>query len=201
MATAALYLAHLNPVTNAHESIISFLKKDYSVYVFPVRFLKDGTEINTKSFPFSYELRKEMVSAIFGDEVQVFPDYTFYAPFVKYMPPLLSSKSWELRNQILSRVEENKFVSYTGDKAERLMLKAYRLNPLKADRLEISASSVKEMLYDEALSGTRGEWRSMVPKRVVDIIERSWDVVEKFAQSEDSTTRVMGMKFPKEGYR
>ncbi len=201
MATAALYLAHLNPVTNAHESIISFLKQDYNVYVFPVRFLKDGAEINTKSFPFSYELRKEMVAAIFGDEVRVFPDYTFYAPFVKYMPPLLSSKSWELRNQILSKVEEDKFVSYTGDKAERLMLKAYRLNPLKADRLEISASSVKEMLYDEALSGTRGEWRSMVLKRVVDIIERDWDVVEKFARSEDSTTRVMGMKFPKEGYR
>jgi len=199
--TISLYLAHLNPLTKAHESIISFLQKSYDVYVYPVRFLRGDLEINTKSFPFSFEIRKEMVNAIFGDKVRVFPDYTFHAPFVKYMPPLLSPKSWGLRNQILSRLGDEKFVSYTGDKAERIMLKAYRLNPLKADRLEISASSVKEMLYDEALTGNKGDWRSMVPDPVVKIIERNWATIEKFAKSEDTTTRVMGMKFPKEGYR
>lgn len=199
--TISLYLAHLNPLTKAHESIISFLQKSYDVYVYPVRFLRNNLEVNTKSFPFSFEIRKEMVNAIFGDKVHVFPDYTFYAPFVKYMPPLLSPKSWDLRNQILSRLGDEKFVSYTGDKAEQIMLKAYRLNPLKADRLEISASSVKEMLYEEALTGNKGDWRNMVPDQVVKIIERNWDTIEKFARSEDTTTRVMGMKFPKEGYR
>src|ERR671925_997178 len=159
MSTAALYLAHLNPMTRAHESIISMLKKDYHVYVFPVRFIKDGREINTKSFPFSYELRKSMVESVFGDSVLVLPDYTFHAPFGKYMPPLLSSRSWELRNQIIAQVKEEKFVSYTGDKAERLMLKAYRLNPLRADRLEISASSVKEELYLQAIKGGGDGWR------------------------------------------
>ncbi|AIF84358.1 Phosphopantetheine adenylyltransferase [Candidatus Nitrososphaera evergladensis SR1] len=201
--TAVLYLAHLNPVTKAHESIISsLLERDYSVYVFPVRFIKDNREINTKSFPFSFEQRKEMVEALFGNSVTVLPDYTFYAPFAKYLPPLLSSKSWELRNQIVSHVKEGKFVSYTGDKAERLMLKIYRLNPLKADRLEISATSVKEMLYREAREGDRGEWRQMVPPQVVDAIERNWSVVEKFArEQDDATMRVMGMKFPREGYK
>lgn len=201
MATAALYLAHLNPVTKAHEQIISTLKRDYSVYVFPVRFLQDGKEVNTKSFPFSFEQRKEMVESVFGDSVNVLPDYTFYAPFSKYMPPLLSGKSWELRNQIVSHVKEENFVSYTGDKAERLMLKIYRLNPLKADRLEISASSIKEMLYKEALEGDKGTWRDMVPEPVVKVIERNWAIVEKFAKAEDTTTRVMGMKFPKQGYK
>jgi hypothetical protein len=201
MATAALYLAHLNPVTKAHEQIISTLKRDYSVYVFPVRFLQDGKEVNTKSFPFSFEQRKEMVESVFGDSVNVLPDYTFYAPFAKYMPPLLSGKSWELRNRIVSHVKEQDFVSYTGDKAERLMLKIYRLNPLKADRLEISASSIKEMLYREALEGDKGAWREMVPEPVVKVIERNWAVVEKFAKAEDATTRVMGMKFPKQGYK
>ena len=200
--TAALYLAHLNPVTKAHESIISTLKRDYSVYVFPVRFMKDNLEVNTRSFPFSFEQRKEMVESIFGDSVSVLSDYTFYAPFAKYMPPLLSSKSWDLRNQIVSHVKEGKFVSYTGDKAERVMLKIYRLNPLKADRLEISATSVKDMLYREALDkGDRGTWREMVPASVVKVIERNWSAVERFAREEDATARVMGMKFPREGYK
>lgn len=202
MATAAIYLAHLNPVTKAHEQIMSTLLRDYKVYVFPVRFVLDGKEVNTKSFPFSFEVRKQMVESIFGDKVKVLPDYTFFAPFSKYLPPLLSSKSWELRHQIVSHVEERDFVSYTGDKAERLMLKVYRLNPLKADRLEISASSVKEKLYAEALGQKeQGGWRSMVPGPVAGIIEANWDAVEHFAKSEDETTRVMGMKFPRQGYK
>lgn len=202
MATAAIYLAHLNPLTKAHEQIISSLLRDYEVYVFPVRFFREGSEINTRSFPFSFEVRKQMVRSVFGEKVKVLPGYTFYAPFVKYMPPLLSSKSWELRNQIVSHIEESDFVSYTGDKAERLMLKIYRLNPLKADRLDISASDVKERLYRDALGRKDQDiWRSMVPAPVIKIIEENWNVVERYAESEDATTRVMGMKFPKEGYK
>jgi nicotinamide mononucleotide adenylyltransferase len=201
MKAAALYLAHLNPMTKAHESIISSLLSDYRVYVFPVRFLKGGQEVNTKSFPFSFEQRKQMVESVFGNSVTVLPDYTFYAPFSKYLPPLLSSRSWELRNQIVSQVKEDKFVSYTGDKAERLMLKVYRLNPLKADRLEISASSVKEMLYSQAAGSGGDEWRDKVPAPVVQIIKKNWGVVEHFAKIEDGTKRVMGMKFPEEGYK
>jgi hypothetical protein len=201
-STAAIYLAHLNPMTKAHESIISTLKRDYRVYVYPVRFLKDGREINTKSFPFSFELRKAMVESVFGDSVAMLPDYTFYAPFIKYMPPLISSRSWELRNQIIAQIKEGRFVSYTGDKAERLMLKVYRFNPLKAARLKISASSVKEELYRQAAEGTGdNEWRNKVHAPVVEIIKRNWDVVDKFARMEDNTMRVMGMKFPKEGYK
>ncbi|HVX02646.1 MAG TPA: hypothetical protein VHA09_05795 [Nitrososphaera sp.] len=201
-------------MTKAHESIISYLlQRDYSVYVFPVRFMKsnddDNTniekvqeeEINTRSFPFSFEQRREMVAAVFGDSVKILPDYAFYAPFAKYMPPLLSPKSWELRNRIVSHVQEDRFVSYTGDKAERLMLKVYRLNPLKADRLEISATSVKDMLYREAVEGDRGTWRNMVPLQAVAVIERNWQAVERFARVHDATRRVMGMKFPLEGYK
>jgi hypothetical protein len=201
-STAAIYLAHLNPMTKAHESIISTLKENYRVYVYPVRFLKDGREINTKSFPFSFELRKAMVESVFGDSVVMLPDYTFYAPFVKYLPPLISSRSWGLRNQIIAQIKEGRFVSYTGDKAERLMLKVYRFNPLNAARLEIPASSVKEKLYRQATKGIGdNEWRNKVPAPVVEIIKRNWDVVDKFARMEDNTMRVMGMKFPKEGYK
>ena len=201
-AVAAIYLVHLNPMTNAHKSIISTLKKDYRVYVFPVRFIKDGQEVNTKSFPFSYELRKQMVESVFGGSVTVLPDYTFYAPYIKYMPPFLSSRSWELRNQIITRINEERFVSYTGDKAERLILKAYRLNPLKANRLEVSASSVKEKLYRQVVGGgTNEEWHGKVPEVVAEIIKKNWNIVDKFARTEDNTIRVMGMKFPKEGYK
>jgi hypothetical protein len=200
--TAAIYLVHLNPMTNAHKSIISKLKKDHRVYIFPVRFIKDGREVSTKSFPFSYELRKQMVESVFGGSVTVLPDYTFYAPYIKYMPPFLSSRSWELRNQIITQINEERFVSYTGDKAERLMLKAYRLNPLKAYRLEVSSSSVKEKLYRQVLEGgTDEEWREKVPEVVAEIIKKNWNIVDKFARIEDSTMRLMGMKFPKEGYK
>lgn len=203
-ATAAIYLVHLNPMTNAHKSIISRLKREYHVYIFPVRFIKDGQEINTKSLPFSYQLRKQMVESVFGDSVAVLPDYTFYAPYRQYMPPLLSSRSWELRNQITTQIDEEKFVSYTGDSAERLMLKAYGLNPLKADRLEVSASSIRERLYRQAVErgGDRDEeWLEKVPETVAEIIKKNWNIVDKFARIEDSTTRMMGMKFPKEGYK
>ena len=200
--TAALYLAHLNPLTNAHKAIISKLKSEgFHVYVFPVRFLKQEREVNTKSFPFSYELRKQMVESIFGTEVTVLPDYAFYAPYSKYLPPLVSSRSWELRRQIVAKVKEEKFVSYTGDKAERLMLKFYRLNPLKASRLEISASSVKDLIYRQVTEGLKDEWKVKVPATVAELIRKNWDVVEKFAREEDSTTRVMGMKFPRDGYK
>lgn len=202
VGAAAIYLVHLNPMTTAHESIISMLKKKYHVYIFPVRFVKDGQEINTKSLPFSYRLRKEMIESVFGDSVMVLPDYTFYAPYRKYLPPLLSSRSWKLRNQIISQISEKKFVSYTGDKAERLMLKAYRLNPLKADRLEISASSIRAKLYSQVVDGKSDEeWRRKVPEPVAQIIKKNWNIVDKFARMEDSTARVMGMKFPQEGYK
>ena len=202
VGAAAIYLVHLNPMTTAHESIISMLKKKYHAYIFPVRFVKDGQEINTKSLPFSYCLRKEMIESVFGDSVMVLPDYTFYAPYRKYLPPLLSSKSWKLRNQIISQISEKKFVSYTGDKAERLMLKAYRLNPLKADRLEISASSIRAKLYSQVVDGKSDEeWRRKVPEPVAQIIKKNWNIVDKFARMEDSTARVMGMKFPQEGYK
>jgi hypothetical protein len=201
--TAAIYLVHLNPMTNAHKSIISRLKREYHVYIFPVRFIKDGQEINTKSLPFSYQLRKQMVESVFGDSVAVLPDYTFYAPYRQYMPPLLSSRSWELRNQITTQIDEEKFVSYTGDSAERLMLKAYGLNPLKADRLEVSASSIRARLYRQAVEGgdRDEEWLEKVPETVAEIIKKNWNIVDKFARIEDSTTRMMGMKFPKEGYK
>ena len=201
--TAALYLAHLNPLTNAHKAIIAKLKASgFHVYVFPVRFLKQEREVNTKSFPFSYELRKQMVESIFGTEVTVLPDYTFYAPYSKYLPPLVSSRSWELRRQIVAKVGEEKFVSYTGDKAERLMLKIYRLNPLKASRLDISASSVKDLIYRQVTEGLKDdEWKAKVPASVAELIGKNWNVVERFARAEDSTTRVMGMKFPRDGYK
>ena len=202
VGAAAIYLVHLNPMTTAHESIISMLKKKYHVYIFPVRFVKDGQEINTKSLPFSYCLRKEMIESVFGDSVTVLPDYTFYAPYRKYLPPLLSSRAWKLRNQIISQISEKKFVSYTGDKTERLMLKAYRLNPLKADRLEISASSIRAKLYSQVVDGKSDEeWRRKVPEPVTQIIKKNWNIVDKFARMEDSTARVMGMKFPQEGYK
>ena len=195
----ALYLAHLNPVTDAHIEIISELKKEADIVkVMPVVFKYEGKEVNSKSFPFNFETRKKMLMSVFGDSIQITDDYVFFAPFKKYLPPLLRRRSWKLRKQILQGVEGD-FFSYTGDKAEGYMLKMYRLKPKLGERKSISASSVKEKLFDAAL-GKKSTWKADVPESVVKIIEENWKTVEKFANIEDMTTRVAGMKFPKEGY-
>jgi hypothetical protein len=202
---AALYLAHLNPVTNSHEKIISQLSKDYHVYVFPVVFLKEGREVNTRTFPFSYELRKKMLLSLFNshDNIEILPNYRFISPFIKYLPPILSPYSWSLRRGILRDVVEDRFISYTGDKAERIALRFYNLHPIKAKRLKISSSNVKELLYREALDqiseSSKESWQKMVPKNVVNIIMENWKIVEKYAQSADKTIKIFGMKFPEVG--
>jgi len=73
------------------------------------------------------------------------------------------------------------------------------LNPKIGERKSVSASSVKEKMYDEA-KGKKTSWTKDVPTNVVDIIKHNWNVVEKYANSKDDTKRVAGMKFPKEGY-
>ena len=196
--TIAIYLAHLNPVTNAHSEIIKDLTKSDEVVVMPVRFLIDGNEVNSKSFPFTFELRKQMLESVFGDSITVSSNYTFHAPFKKYFPPLVSRGSWELRKEILSEIEGD-YYTYTGDKAEGLMLKIYRLKPKVGQRKKLSATSVKNDMYD-SVSGNRNDWEKQVPKSVAEIINKNWDIVEKFASSEDNTMRVLGMKFPREGY-
>ena len=194
----AIYLAHLNPVTNAHVEIIEELKQENKVVVMPVRFLKEEQEINTKSFPFNFEIRKKMIESVFGDTVSVSSNYSFHAPFKKYFPPLISPKSWSLKKQILQGIESDYF-TYTGDKAEGLMLKLYRLNPKVGIRKSISAKDVKNNIYT-AVENNDMEWKKSVPENVARIISENWDIIKKFASGEDMTTRVAGMKFPKEGY-
>ena len=195
----ALYLAHLNPVTNAHVEIISDLKKKADIVkVMPVIFKHNDSEVNSKSFPFNFESRKKMIESVFGDSVKITEDYSFYSPFKKYLPPLVRRKSWKLRKQILDGVDGD-FFSYTGDKAEGYMLKIYRLKPKIGERKSLSATSVKEKLYDTALGG-KSSWKDDVPESVAKIIESEWETVEKYANTDDQTTRVVGMKFPKEGY-
>jgi len=195
----ALYLAHLNPVTDAHIEIISELKKEADIVkVMPVVFKYEDREVNSKSFPFNFEIRKKMLMSVFGDSIQITDDYAFFSPFKKYLPPLLRRKSWKLRKQILRGVEGD-FFSYTGDKTEGYMLKIYRLKPRIGERKSISASSVKEKLFDAAL-GKESTWKEDVPESIAKIIEEDWETVEKFANTDDMTTRVAGMKFPKEGW-
>jgi hypothetical protein len=203
---AALYLAHLNPLTKAHQEIINKLQKNYTVYVFPVRFIKKGKEINTRSFPFTYEIRKSMIRSVFPNESKVIvsPNYTFFSPFLKYLPPLLSPYSWKIRDQVLKSINEKKFISYTGDRVERYALKIYRFNPIKATRLPISASQVKEIIYKQALNKRDNfkdfTWEEKIPSPVVKIIKDNWNVIEKFANETDETLKVVGVKLPKTGF-
>ena len=126
--TAALYLAHLNPITNSHEKIISQLAKEYHVYIFPVIFLREDREVNTRTFPFSYEIRKKMLLSLFNghNNIEILPNYKFVSPYIKYLPPIVSPYSWMLRTGILRDVLEERYISYTGDRAERIALRLYK---------------------------------------------------------------------------
>ena len=194
----AIYLAHLNPVTKAHVEIINELKKENQVRVLPVVFMKSGSEINSRSFPFNYDLRKKMLKAVFGESITVLPNYTFYAPFVKYIPPMLSPFSWKIKKQILDGINTDYF-TYTGDKAEGFVLKLYGLNPKVGKRKETSASFVKQKMFDSAKE-IETDWENYVEPEVVQIIRENWDIVKKFANAEDQTYRVLGMKFPSMGF-
>ena len=196
--TIAIYLAHLNPVTKAHVEIINELKNENQVRVLPVIFMKNGKEVNSRSFPFSYDLRKKMLNAVFGESITVLPNYTFSAPFTKYMPPILSPNSWKIKKQILDTITTDYF-TYTGDKAEGFVLKLYGLNPRIGKRKETSASSVKQKMFDAAM-GKDTDWENYVEPQVVRIIHENWDIVKKFANAEDLTYRILGMKFPSIGF-
>lgn len=202
---AAIYLAHLNPVTKSHTRIISRLTEDHQVYLFPVRFMNRSQELNTRSFPFSFETRKSMVEVLFGDSVKITSAYTFHAPFVRYLPPLISPYSWVMRKQILDSITENEFFSYTGDRAESWMLRIYGLRPLLGKRLEISGTHVRSLLYQDAISHFKKKgynketWHTYVPPEVIEIIYKNWSTIKQFANANDRTVRIFGMKFPLEG--
>jgi len=197
--TTILYLAHLNPLTNAHIEIINQLKKEAKIVkVMPVIFKLGQKEVTSKSFPFNFEIRKKMIESVFGNSVLITEDYTFDAPFKKYLPPLLSLKSWKLRKKILTGVKGD-YYSYTGDKAEGYMLKLYRLKPRVGERRSLSAASVKEKMYD-SVKDKKVDWKEDVSEGVGKIIEDNWEVIEKYSKLEDKTRRVLGMKFPIEGW-
>ena len=196
--TVAIYLAHLNPVTKAHVEIIEELKKENDVRVFPVIFINKGKEISSRSFPFNFELRKKMLQIVFGNSITVLPNYTFSAPFIKYMPLLFSPFSWNIKKQILDGISDDYF-TYTGDKAEGFVLKLYGLKPRVGTRKTISASVVKEKMFDAVL-GKDSDWENYVPAEVVKIIRENWDMVKKYSTAEDLTYRILGMKFPKHGF-
>jgi hypothetical protein len=210
---AAIFLAHINPLTISHETIIKNLLQNYSVYIFPVRFLKNNLEVNTRSFPFSYEIRKQMIleSFDFNEDIHVHGDYAFHSPYLQYFPPFVSPAFKRLRSKIMINIQENSFITYTGDRAERVLLSIFGFNPVKANRQVISSTNVKNLLYnsvaqEDELSADTGynqddmRWNDFVSPKVVEVIKKNWDTIRTFSISKDETIRVMGMKFPKNGF-
>ena len=210
---AAIFLAHINPLTVSHESIIRNLLQNYSVYIYPVRFLKDGIEVNTRSFPFSYEIRKQMISESFNyhKNIHVLGDYAFLSPYIQYFPPFVSPAFKRLKNKIILNIQENSFITYTGDRAERVLLSLFGFNPVKANRQVVSSTNVKNLLYKSVLStenlnpneGSKSndlKWHEYVSPKVGQVIEDNWETIKNFSITKDETIRVMGMKFPKNGF-
>jgi hypothetical protein len=99
---------------------------------------------------------------------------------------------------------------------ERYALRVYRFNPIKAKRLPISASHIKELIYKEATDVSsrnknieskksenlkeREMWEDKVPTQVVKIIKENWSVIDKYATAQDETIKIFGVKFPRRGF-
>lgn len=211
--TAAIFLAHINPLTISHEAIINNLLQNYSVYIFPVRFLKNDVEINTRSFPFSYEIRKQMIleSFDYDENIHILGDYAFRSPYVQYFPPFVSPAFKRLKDKIIFNIQEDSFITYTGDRAERILLSLFGFNPIKANRQIISSTNVKNLLYNSVIRQKDLEpsndsqnddlkWLDFVSPKVGEVIINNWDTIKNFSISKDETVRVMGMKFPKNGF-
>lgn len=197
--TTIIYLAHLNPVTNSHAEIIEELKNSYeNVIVMPVIFLKNNMEINSRSFPFNFKIRKEMLKSIFKNSISISSNYTFHAPYWRYLPPLISPMSWVLKKKILDGIGKN-YLTYTGDKSEWYLLKAYGFNPKIGTRKAISATTVKEKIYNAAI-GKKTNWTEYLPGEIICIINKNWNIIKEFADKKDATIKITGMKFPKDGY-
>ena len=207
---AAIFLAHLNPLTLSHEKIIGNLLQNYTVYVFPVRFIKNQKEVTTRSFPFSFEIRKQMIleSFDYDENIRVSGDYAFVSPYIKYFSPFFPPPFLQLKKKIIFNVHEPAFITYTGDRAERLLLQLFGFNPVQANRQVISSTNVKNLLYRSALDhetsyqsdNLKLEWGKFVSPKVHDIIRNNWGVVERFSNTGDRTIRIFGMKFPKDGF-
>lgn len=205
---SVMWLAHVNPVTKAHEQIIMEKMEEGEVYVFPVIFRKkDGREVNTKSLPFNFEVRREMLRAVFNDKISILDTYTFHQPFRSYegrtiagIPVKFSEKARRLRDEILSKVPHPR-KSYTGNYSEYLLMKKFGLEPERGKRKEISGTTVRDLMYKEALGLDASiNWRSLVSDGVTAIIEKNWETVEEFAKSNDDTIKRFGMKIPIDGY-
>ena len=145
-------------------------------------------EINTRSFPFSYEIRKQMILESFNyhKNIHVLGDYAFLSPYIQYFPPFVSPAFKRLKNKIILNIRENSFITYTGDRAERVLLSLFGFNPVKANRQVISSTNVKNLLYKSVLStenlypneGSKNndlKWHEYVSPKVGQVIEDNWN--------------------------
>ena len=79
------------------------------------------------------------------------------------------------------------------------------------DNLLQSSTNVKNLLYKSVLStenlnpnqGSKSndlKWHEYVSPKVSQVIEDNWETIKNFSIIKDETIRVMGMKFPKNGF-
>jgi hypothetical protein len=67
--------------------------------------------------------------------------------------------------------------------------------------MDISASYIREMIYNHAREGGLDQkWSVFVPREVSQIILDNWGIVSNFATLPDRTLKFMGLKFPTEGF-
>ena len=180
-------LGHFNPPTLDHLQIFQERLETGELYIFPVRFKKNGHEVNASYFPLTYEERESIIKSVLGDKVKIFPDYTFHAPYMNYVDEVKgelqpNKKSFELKDIVLSKVPEPR-MAYTGDEGEYKLFTMLGIPTERGERKPVAATHVRELIYKE-ITGEKIEedWRKTLPTSAVDILNSIHERLKGYAE-------------------
>ena len=106
----------------------------------------------------------------------------------------------ELRNRIITQINEKNSCHTLATRPNSLCSRHTGSIHSKLTGLKFPHHRSGQSLSPGGGRDRDEEWRTKAPEAVAEIIKKNWSIVDKFARMEDKTTRMMGMKFPKEGY-
>jgi cytidyltransferase-like protein len=143
-------------------------------------FVGSSQESGTQKNPFSYELRREMLTKVFGDSIAVYPLPDIHvgntARWGDYVIESVRERCGEAPDLFVSGKEERRvswFDSENGAHIAELTI---------PKTIEISASRMRELF----LADDRGGWRSYTPAALWDDYGRLREIVIKSQEIEET---------------
>lgn len=189
-----VFLGWFSPLTVYHYEVIQSLEKKGELLVGPTHFEHDGKEVLTRTRPFSYEERSEMLESVGVDTI------SSYRPTSPYITYLLPQRRKKLIDDIREDVPEDS-VFFTRDLGEAWLLELVGFDVEYEKRSGLSGTSVRKLIYEEIERGEPTGWEESVAPGADEIIRRkdTWRRLEDFCYAQDDTYHLFGFKVPMKG--